>query len=53
MLVGDQDATCRIFNPTFNYKLVVTHPNYQTAQEWLLEDAYERVKGKLLASEVI
>jgi hypothetical protein len=53
MLVGDQDGTCRIFNPASNYKLVVTHSNYQTAQEWLLEDEYEQVRGQLLAEEVL
>ena len=30
----------------------VTHSNYEAAQEWLLEDEYERVKDKLLAEEV-
>ncbi|MDG2991494.1 hypothetical protein L3556_11215 [Candidatus Synechococcus calcipolaris G9] len=52
MLVGDQDGTCRIFNPASDYKLVVTHPSYENAQAWLLEDEYERVKGPLLAEEV-
>jgi hypothetical protein len=57
MLVGDQDGTCRIFNPASDYKLIVklivTHSNYQAAQEWLFEDEYERVKGLLLAEEVL
>ncbi len=53
MLVSDQDGTCRIFNPTSDYKVVVTHSNYQAAQEWLLEDEYERVKGQMLAEEVL
>ena len=53
MLVGDQDGTCCILNPSSNYKLVVTHSNYQNAQEWLLEDEYERVNGQLLAEEIL
>ncbi len=53
MLVGDQDGACRIFNPAHNYKLVVAHSDYQAAQEWLLEDEYERVQGQLLAEEVL
>ncbi len=53
MLVGNQNGTCHIFNPAFDYQLVVTHSNYQSAQEWLLEDEYERVQGKLLAEEVL
>jgi len=53
MLVSDCDGTCSIFNPASDYKLVISHANYQTAQEWLLEDEYERVKGQLLAEETI
>jgi hypothetical protein len=53
MLVADQDDSCRIFNPASDYKLVVAHSNYQAAQEWLLEDEYERVRGQLLAEEVM
>jgi hypothetical protein len=53
MLVEDLDGTCRIFNPAFDYKLVVTYSNYQAAQEWLLEDEYERVNGQLLAEEIL
>ena len=52
MLIGDQDGTCRIFNPG-DYKLVVAHSDYQAAQEWLLEDEYERVQGQLLAEEIM
>lgn len=52
MLIGDRDGSCRIFNPSSDYKLVVSHTNYQEAQEWLLEDEYERVQGKLLSEEV-
>ena len=53
MVVGDQDGFCRIFNPGADYKLVVTHSDYEAAREWLLEDEYERVQGQLLASEVL
>lgn len=53
MVVGDRDGTCRIFNPSSGYKLVMLHQNYQTAQEWLVEDEYERVEGKLLTEEVL
>jgi len=53
MLVGDRDGISRIFNPALDYKLVVTHANYEAAQEWLLEDEYERVKSQLLTEEVL
>jgi hypothetical protein len=53
MVVGDEDGSCRIFNPAADYKLVVTYPTYQAAQDWLLEDKYERIQGQLLAEDVI
>ena len=53
MLIGDQDGTCRIFSPSADYKLVVTHASYEAAKEWLLEDEYERVQGQLLAVEML
>jgi hypothetical protein len=53
MVVGDEDGSCRIFNPAAGYKLVVAHSSYQSAQDWLLEDEYERVKGQLFAEDVI
>ncbi len=50
--IFDKNGSCRIFNPASGYKLIVTHPNYEAAQDWLLEDEYERVKGKVLAEDV-
>lgn len=52
MLIGDQDGSCQILSPSADHKLVVAHSNYEAAQEWLLEDEYERVQGQLLAEEV-
>lgn len=53
MLIGDQDGSCRIFSPATDYKLVITHPNYEAAQEWLIEDEYERVQGQILAEDLL
>jgi hypothetical protein len=53
MLVGDADGSCRIFNPAADYKLVVAHLDYEAAQDWLLEDEYDRVQGQLLAAEIL
>jgi len=53
MLISDQGGSCHIFSPGADYKLVVTHPNYEAAREWLLEDEYERVQGQLLAEDVL
>jgi hypothetical protein len=53
MLVSDANGACQIFNPALDYKLVVHHSNYEAAQDWLLEDEYERVQGQLVADEVM
>lgn len=53
MLIGSQNGSCYIVNPSSDYKVVVFHLNYQKAQEWLLEDEYERVEGQLLSEEVM
>jgi hypothetical protein len=53
MLVSDADGSCRIFNPAADYQLVVAHPDYEAAQDWLLEDEYDRVQGPLLAEEIL
>jgi hypothetical protein len=53
VLVSDENGACQIFNPALDYKLVVRHSNYQAAQDWLLEDEYERVQGQLVADEVM
>ena len=53
MLVVDHAGKCNVFNPASDYKLVVSHTNYQAAQEWFFEDEYGRVKGKLLAEEIM
>lgn len=53
MLICDKEDRCSIFNPASNYGLVSTHSTYEAAQDWLLEDEYERVRGKMLAEEVI
>jgi hypothetical protein len=53
MLVSDADGSCRIFNPAADYNLIVTHPDYETAQDWRLEDEPDRVQGKLLADEIL
>ncbi|MCC3409805.1 MAG: hypothetical protein JGK17_30520 [Microcoleus sp. PH2017_10_PVI_O_A] len=35
------------------YKLLFLGSSYDEAHSWLLEDEYERVDGRLLASEIV
>ncbi|MDQ2100648.1 MAG: hypothetical protein QQW96_23760 [Tychonema bourrellyi B0820] len=53
MLVGDKNSKCCIYDPSANYKLLFLSSSYDQAHSWLLEDEYERVDGRLLASEIV
>ena len=53
MVVGEENGTCQILDPIANYKLVTSYMDYESARDWLLEDEYERVQGKLLAKDIL
>ena len=53
MLVGGKNSKFCIYDPSANYKLLFLSSSYDQAHSWLLEDEYERVDGKLLASEIV
>ncbi|ASC73868.1 hypothetical protein XM38_048420 [Halomicronema hongdechloris C2206] len=41
-----------MYDPADGYKVVFTASTYDETQTWLLEDEYEPVEGRLLATEV-
>ncbi|WP_088892190.1 hypothetical protein [Leptolyngbya ohadii] len=47
LLLGDPAGGCRICDPAENYKVVFSSATYNEAQNWLLEDEYEPVEGRL------
>lgn len=51
LLLGDSSGNCQVYDPAEGYKLVFTSASYDEAQNWLLEDEYEPVEGRLSASE--
>jgi len=53
MLVGEQISKCCIYDSSANYKLLFLSSSYDKADSWLGEDEYERVDGRLLASEIV
>jgi hypothetical protein len=53
MLVGDQNSKCCIYDSSANYKLLFLSSSYDKAHSWRGEDEYERVDGRLLASEIV
>jgi hypothetical protein len=53
-LVGEQISKCCIYDLSANYKLLFLSSSYDDKADWWLgEDEYERVDGKLLASEIV
>ena len=52
VLLGKQAGECQIVDPSAGYKIVFSGTSYDKAKMWLLEDEYERVEGRLVASEV-
>ena len=52
VLLGKESGECQIVDPSEKYKAVFRGASYNEAKMWLLEDDYERVEGRLAASEV-
>jgi hypothetical protein len=53
MLVEEQNSKCCIYYSSANYKVLFLSSSYYKAYSWLGEDEYERVDGRLLASEIV
>ena len=53
LLLGTPDGNCQIYDPARGYQVVFTSDNYDQAQFLSLEDEYELMEGRLLASELI
>jgi hypothetical protein len=51
MLLSNSSGNCRIYDPAEGYRIVFEASSYDDAQAWLLEDEYELLEGKLLASD--
>jgi hypothetical protein len=52
LLLCDLSGICRVYDPAQGYKVVFTSASYDEAQNWLLEDEYEPMEGRLAASEL-
>ncbi|GAA6621204.1 hypothetical protein NUACC26_070230 [Scytonema sp. NUACC26] len=52
LLLSNIHGNYRIYDPAQGYKIVFSSNSYDEAQLWLLEDEYEPIKGRLLASEL-
>jgi len=52
LLVSDPSGSCHVYDPAEGYKVVFSSASYDEAQTWLLEDEYEPIEGRLVASEL-
>ncbi len=50
LLLSDRDGNCQVCDPVQKYTTVFASSTYQEAEFWLLEDEYEPVEGRILAS---
>jgi len=50
--VSDPSGSCHVYDPAEGYKVVFSSASYDEAQTWLLEDEYEPIEGRLVASEL-
>lgn len=51
ILIKEQSGKFSIKNPAQNYKTIFTSETYEESQMWLLEDEYERVRGRFCHPE--
>ncbi len=51
LLLSNQAGHCCVYDPAEGYKVIFTSSTYEEAQNWLLEDEYEPIEGRLSASE--
>jgi hypothetical protein len=52
LLLGDRAGHCRVYNPAEGYKVIFISSTYEEAQLWLLEDEYEPIEGRVVASDL-
>jgi hypothetical protein len=53
LLLCDSEGDCQICDPKQGDKVIFSSNSYETAKLWLLEDEYEPVQGRLLATELL
>jgi hypothetical protein len=53
LLLCDSEDNCQIYDPVQGYKIVFSSNDYNTAKLWLIEDEYEPIQGRLLATELV
>ncbi|CCI14647.1 conserved hypothetical protein [Microcystis aeruginosa PCC 9806] len=52
LLLAESSGNCRVYDPSEGYQVVFTGASYEEAENWLLEDEFEPVEGRLSAVEI-
>ncbi len=52
LLLAESSGNYRVYDPSEGYQVVFTGASYEEAENWLLEDEFEPVEGRLSAVEI-
>ncbi|MFN4850275.1 hypothetical protein [Microcystis sp.] len=52
LLLAESSGNYRVYDPSESYQVVFTGASYEEAENWLLEDEFEPVEGRLSAVEI-
>ncbi len=52
LLLAESSGNCRVYDPSEGYQVVFTGASYEEAENWLLEDEFEPVEGRLSPVEI-
>ncbi|NCQ97261.1 MAG: hypothetical protein EWV75_19420 [Microcystis wesenbergii Mw_QC_S_20081001_S30D] len=52
LLLAESSGNYRVYDPSEGYQVVFTGASYEEAENWLLEDEFEPVEGRLSPVEI-
>ncbi|NCR54183.1 MAG: hypothetical protein GPJ10_12455 [Microcystis aeruginosa L211-07] len=52
LLLAESSGNYRVYDPSEGYQVVFTGASYEEAENWLLEDEFEPVEGRISAVEI-
>ena len=52
LLLAESSGNCRVYDPSEGYQVIFTGASYEEAENWLLEDEFEPVEGRLFPAAI-
>ncbi len=52
LLLAESSGNYRVYDPSEGYQVVFTGASYEETENWLLEDEFEPVEGRLSPAEI-